>query len=623
MGKEWPAPYAFADESASRFDPFPNGPDTHAIMAATFPRLLLAASLLFAMTARAPAADPAAPKTFADFLATEWDYTLEQAPTWASSLGDHRFDDRWEDQSLAAIEARHAHDQDALVRLHAIDRAALSPADQINFDLYARNLQTDIEGYKFRFFLLPLSQQGGVQTADDTITGLRFSTPEDYRNWLARLEKLPALIAQTTALMREGIKERLLWPKVVMARIPAQIAKQLVDKPEDSPFFKPFKSLPDAVPAEERAALTAKAIAAIQEKVIPAYRDFQKFFTDEYLPACYDQVGAWQMPNGGEAYAFYARQHTTTNLTPAQIHQIGLDEVARIHGEMETVKKQTGFQGDLPAFFNFLRTDPQFFCKTPAELLDFYKIQAKTTDALLPKLFKVLPRNPYGVEPIPAAIAPDTYTAFYRPGSLEAGRAGMFCVNLYKPETRPKWEMTALQLHESVPGHHLQISLAQEQGELPNFRRHGWGDYTAFVEGWALYSEFLGEEMGEYNDPYKKFGELTYEMWRAVRLVVDTGIHQDHWTRQQAIDYFMANAPKTENDITNEVDRYIAWPGQALAYKIGQLKIKELRRRAQDKLGAKFDVREFHEVVLSGGALPLDVLERRVDDWIAAQSARP
>ena len=290
-------------------------------MAAPHSRLLVAVFLLLAMIPRAPAADATAPRALADFLAAEWNYSLEQAPTWASSLGDHRFDDRWEDASLAAIEARHVHDQQALARLRAIDRAGLSPADQINFDLYARNLQTDIDGYRFRFFLLPLSQQGGVQTADDTITGLRFSTLKDYQNWLARLEKLPALIEQTTALMREGIKEHLLWPKVVMNRIPAQIAKQIVDKPEDSPFFKPFKSLPAAISDEERQQLTAKADALIQTGVIPAYKTFEEFFTDEYLPACYDQVGAWQMPNGGEAYAFYARQHTTTNLTPEQIHQ--------------------------------------------------------------------------------------------------------------------------------------------------------------------------------------------------------------------------------------------------------------------------------------------------------------
>ena len=591
---------------------------------ASFLRLRCAAFYLvcLCLTAAPSRAADSAGKMLTDFLATEWDYTMAQNPTWASSLGDHRFDDRWEDQSLAAIEARQAHARQALATLQAIDRAALSPADQLNDDLYRRNLQTEIDGFRFRFYLCPLSQQGGVQNADDVLTSLRFSTIKDYQDWLARLDKLPALIEQTTALMREGIKENILLPKIVMSRLPAQIAKQIVDKPADSPFFKPFQTYPASFSPEETKAFTELATNAIQERVIPAYRQFEEFFTRGYLPACYAGVGIWQMPNGGEAYAYYARQHTTTNLTPEQIHQIGLDEVARIRGEMEALKSQVGFQGTLPDFFHFLRTDPKFFYQTAPELLNAYKVQAKTTDPLLPKLFKTLPRLPYGVEPIPAAIAPDTYTAFYRPGAADGSRAGMFCVNLYKPETRPKWEMTALALHESVPGHHLQISLAQEQGTLPQFRRNGLADYTAFTEGWALYAEFLGEEMGEYNDPYAKFGELTYEMWRAVRLVLDTGIHYYHWDRQQAIDYFLANAPKTELDITNEVDRYIAWPGQALAYKIGQLKIKELRARAASQLGTKFDVREFHDVVLSGGSLPLDVLEKRVDAWIDECKAR-
>jgi uncharacterized protein (DUF885 family) len=579
--------------------------------------------ILFCMCAPpGHATAPAADKMLADFLAAEWDYTMQENPTWASSLGDHRFDNRWEDESLAAIQARHVHAQKALETLRAIDRAALSPADQLNDDLYQRNLAMDIEGFRFRFFLCPLSQQGGVQTADDVITSLPFNTVKDYQNWLERLDKLPDLIAQTTALMREGMKEKILLPKIVMGRIPPQIAKQIVDKPEDSPFYRPFKTYPAAFTPEQQKTLTDHAIVSIQQFLVPAYRQFQDFFEKEYLPACYDGVGIWQMPDGAQAYAFYARQHTTTNLTPEQIHQIGLDEVARIRAEMEALKTKVNFAGTLPEFFKFLRTDPQFFYKTPTELLNAYKVQAKTTDPLLPKLFKTLPRLPYGVEPIPAAIAPDTYTAFYRPGAADGSRAGMFCVNLYKPETRPKWEMTALALHESVPGHHLQIALAQEQGALPEFRRNGVADYTAFTEGWALYAEFLGEEMGEYNDPYAKFGELTYEMWRAVRLVVDTGIHYYHWDRQRAIDYFMANAPKTELDITNEVDRYIAWPGQALAYKIGQLKIKELRARAATELGPKFDVRDFHDAVLSGGALPLDELEKRVDAWIEERKAR-
>jgi uncharacterized protein (DUF885 family) len=571
--------------------------------------------------ARILAAD-AADKTLADFLAAQWQYTLAQSPTWASSLGDHRFDDRWEDASLAAIAASQVHAQKALETLTAIDRVALTPADQLNDDLYQRNLRMEIEGYRFRFFLCPLSQQGGVQNADDVLTSLSFNTAKDYENWLARLQALPLLVEQTTALMRTGIQEKVLLPKVVMGRIPAQIAKQVVAQPEESPFYKPFKTFPASIPPAEQKALAASARKLVADGIIPAYRQFQEFFAKEYLPACYDGVGMWQMPNGAEAYAYYARQHTTTNLTPEQIHQIGLAEVARIRAEMEALKTQVQFNGTLAEFFQFLRTDPKFFYHSGQELLNAYKVQAKTTDPLLPKLFKTLPRLPYGVEPIPAIIAPDTYTAFYRPGAADGSRAGMFCVNLYKPETRPKWEMTALALHESVPGHHLQISLAQEQDALPEFRRNGLADYTAYTEGWALYAEFLGEEMGEYNDPYAKFGELTYEMWRAVRLVLDTGIHYYHWDRQRAIDYFLANAPKTELDITNEVDRYIAWPGQALAYKIGQLKIKELRARAASQLGAKFDVRDFHDVVLSGGALPLDELEKRVDAWIAERQTR-
>jgi uncharacterized protein (DUF885 family) len=575
--------------------------------------------LLVCMSAARLLAADTADKALADFLAAQWEYTLEKSPTWASSLGDHRFDDRWEDASLTAIAAGQAHAQKALETLTAIDRAALAPAGQLNDDLYQRNLRMEIEGYRFRFFLCPLSQQGGVQTADEVLTSLSFNTVKDYENWLARLQALPLLVEQTTALMRTGIQEKILLPKIVMSRIPAQIAKQVVAQPEDSPFYKPFKTFPASIPPEEQKTLAARGAKLVEGGVIPAYRQFQEFFEKEYLPACYDGVGMWQMPNGAEAYAYYARQHTTTNLTPEQIHQIGLAEVARIRTEMEALKTQVHFNGTLAEFFQFLRTDPQFFYHSGQELLNAYKVQAKTTDPLLPKLFKTLPRLPYGVEPIPAVIAPDTYTAFYRPGAADGSRAGMFCVNLYKPETRPKWEMTALALHESVPGHHLQISLAQEQGALPEFRRNGLADYTAYTEGWALYAEFLGEEMGEYNDPYAKFGELTYEMWRAVRLVLDTGIHYYHWDRQRAIDYFLANAPKTELDITNEVDRYIAWPGQALAYKIGQLKIKELRARAASQLGAKFDVRDFHDVVLSGGALPLDELEKRVDAWIAEQ----
>jgi uncharacterized protein (DUF885 family) len=392
----------------------------------------------------------------------------------------------------------------------------------------------------------------------------------------------------------------------------------LVD-PEKSAFFTPFKTFPKDVSAADQERLKAAGKDAIAKNVIPAFRKFKDYFVKEYLPACYPQVGIWQIPNGNEYYAYLARSYTTTNLTPEQIHQKGLSEVARIRAEMEKIKTQVGFKGSLHEFFDYLRTDKKFFYKTPEELLEAYRAMSKRIDPELVKVFKTLPRTPYGVVPIPDNIAPDTTTAYYNSPAADGSRAGRYYVNLYKPEVRPKWEMMALSLHESVPGHHLQLSLQQELGELPNFRKYG--GYTAFIEGWGLYSESLGEDMGLYDDPYSKFGQLTYEMWRAVRLVVDTGMHYYKWDRQRAIDYFKDNAAKTDQDIVNEIDRYISDPGQALAYKIGELKLKELRQRSKDQLGDKFDIREFHDAVLLAGALPLDILEKNVDKWIAKKKA--
>jgi uncharacterized protein (DUF885 family) len=555
-----------------------------------------------------------------DLIAAEWEYEMQQFPEEASDLGDRRWNDRWTDQSLEAIARRHQHNQAVLVRIAKIDRNSLPEADQLNYDLFQKRYQDSIEGHRFHWFLLPLNQREGIQTQDDFADSLRFTTVKDYEDWIARLHAFPVYMDQTIALMRQGIREHMVHPRIIMQRIPAQIDKQLVTDPTQSGFYKPFLHFPAEISVADQERLRQQGTQAVREQIIPAYQKFKNFFVSEYIPGCFGQVGAWQLPNGGELYAYFVRQYTTTKVTPEEVHQTGLKEVARIRAEMDRIMQQTGFKGTREEFFKFLRTDPQFFYKTPEELFDGYKVVAKTIDPNLVKMFRTLPREPYGVEAIPSAFAPDTTTAYYRQGAGDGSRAGTFFVNLYKVDTRPKWEMMALALHESVPGHHLQIARAHELGEIPMFRR--FGDFTVFVEGWGLYAESLGDEMGLYADPYSKFGQLTYEMWRAVRLVVDTGIHAKHWTREQAIRYFMDNAPKQELDVTNEIDRYIAWPGQALAYKTGELKIKELRARARQQLGTDFDIKEFHDVVLGSGAVPLDILERNVNRWIAEKLKR-
>ncbi len=582
------------------------------------PRLVVPFIFLVASVRAGTAPDPAT--QLREFFMAEWEWSLKESPGRASNLGDRRYNDRWDDPTLPAIEGRHQHRIDALKRLRAIPREGLTASDRINYEIFEDELNRAIEANRFRFYLAPLDQRGGPQTADELASSLRFTTLKDYEDWLARLQSFPQRLDQIADVMREGIKAHIVQPKIVMSRIPAQLDKQIVVKPEDSGFFKPFRKFPADISPSDQERLVEGAKKAIAEGIVPAFVKFKAFFEKDYLPACYDGVGLWQHPDGEAAYANRARFYTTTKLTPQQIHDIGLKEVERIRGEMEKIKEKVGFKGTLAEFFVFLRTDPKFFYPTGEALLQAYRAMSRETDPLLVKIFKTLPRMPYGVEPIPAMIAPDTTTAYYSGPAADGSRAGRYFVNLYKPETRPKWEMRALSLHESVPGHHLQIALAQEQGEQPNFRRYG--GYTAYVEGWGLYSESLGNEMGLYEDPYEKFGELTYDMWRAVRLVVDTGMHALKWDRQRAIDFFLANAPKTELDVTNEIDRYIAWPGQALAYKIGQLKIQELRARATAALGQTFDLREWHDHLLACGAVPLEVLEKRMDAWVAAQLAK-
>ncbi|MBM3267187.1 MAG: DUF885 domain-containing protein [Candidatus Sericytochromatia bacterium] len=583
---------------------------------------LLAAAIALGTLLVQPARAQASPSQDLHALfRAEWDYAMEQFPTWASTLGDRRWNSRWEDLRLPAIAARYRRAAALLDRLAKFPRDRLPAADQVNFDLFVRMVRQNVREERFEPYLLPVSQMFGIQTASELASQLRFETAQDYRDWVVRLQTFPGQVDATIALMREGIARKRVHPKILMQRVPAQIDKQIVARAEDSPFFEPFELMPDEIPAGVREAVARDAATAIMTGIVPAFERFKRFFVAEYLPACFDEVGIWQRPDGAEYYAFQVWRETTTDLTPEQIHQIGLSEVARIRGEMEVVKAKTGFKGSLGEFFTYLRTDPRFYFKSPEELLAAYRALCKRIDPRLTRVFRVMPRMPYGVEPVPEIAAPDSPMAYYYEPAGDGTRPGYFRVNTYKPESRPRFDMVALALHEAVPGHHFQIALAMEQGDLPNFRKYG--GYTAYTEGWGLYAESLGEDMGLYDDPYDKFGQLTFEMWRAVRLVVDTGIHHKRWPREQAIQYFRDNTPKSELDIANEVDRYIAWPGQALAYKIGELKIKELRRRATDRLGDRFDLRAFHDVVLRNGSVTLDVLERGVDAWIAGQRQSP
>ncbi|HSM31671.1 MAG TPA: DUF885 domain-containing protein [Woeseiaceae bacterium] len=579
-------------------------------------RILLA---IAAAVLASPCALAGADEDFHALLDEAWEWYLAENPMVASRAGDRRYNTEWRDRSLDAIQRRHLKRREFLRRVYAIDKTALSDADQLNYELFRRDLQQDVDSHQFNGYLMPFSQRGGVQNLDSQANYLRFATAADFEDWLARLEKIDTVVEQTIEVANRGIDKGFVLPRVLMERIPDQIAVQLVEDGADSPFYRTFESMPDAISAREQERLRAAAIDTIEETVVPAYRKLARYFEKTYLPATRESVGLSSLPNGSAWYEFLARQFTTTPMTPDEIHRIGLEEVKRIRGEMQQIIDELEFEGDFQDFLAFLRTDPQFYYDNPDDLYEAYLATSKRIDPELVKLFGTLPRMPYGVKPIPDAIAPDTTTAYYSRPAADGSRAGIYWVNLYRPEVRPKYEIEVLSVHEAMPGHHLQLALQQELGDMPDFRRYS--GFTAFVEGWGLYSESLGYDLGLYKDPYSRFGALTYDMWRAVRLVVDTGIHYKGWTRQQAIDFFKDNAAKTEHDIVNEIDRYIVMPGQALAYKIGQLKILSLRASAEAALGDDFDVRDFHDALLGAGALPLDILQQRMDAWIAAQQA--
>ncbi len=585
-------------------------------------KLLCLAVFLLASVGSAMTKKTAEDTKLRKFLQKEWEWAMKEYPEAATSVGFPGQDDRWTDMSRAAIDKRKKHTADTLKKMKGLRRASLSEAEKLNYDLYENELKLDLESYQFPNELFAVTQMGGLQSAiAETLDSMPVDRPSDLANVVSRLEKAPALLAQSTELLKEGLKAGVTPPKITLVDIDKQIAAQLEPDPEKNPMLGPFRKLSPDFPADKAKLYKEKAAAALKDKVIPAFEKFRAFFKDEYYPKTRETLGFSALPNGAAWYAYSVKRHTTTALTPEQIHQIGLDEVKRIREQMEGVKKAAGYKGDLNAFFDYLRTDDQFFFEKAEDLMLTYRDISKRADAELPRFFGKLPRLTYGVSPVPAYQERATTTAYYRPGAPASGRAGVFFANTYNLKARPKWEMEALSLHEAVPGHHLQIALAQEDEDLPDFRRNA--SYTAYVEGWGLYSESLGEGMGFYKDPYSKMGSLIYEMWRAVRLVVDTGIHALGWGRDRSIAYFEENTGKAHHDVVVEVDRYIVWPGQALAYKIGQLKIRELRDKAKVRLGDKFDLRAFHDAVLGDGALPLGVFESRIEAWMKSKGSRP
>jgi prolyl oligopeptidase len=581
-------------------------------------RIKIITSLLLLIMGNSVAAGPT--EDFNAILNEAWEWRLAVSPEFASRLGDRRYNDKWTDLRIAAFEQRNTRQRELLRRLRAIDASALSESDQLNYDLFRRELEDDIDGFQFKDYLMPISQRGGVQSLESTAETVPLSSLQDYEDWLVRMSTVENVIAQTMELQEAGRKSGYLPPRVLMERIPDQVRAQLVENAEESPFYIAFTEMPDTIDADDQARLQQAARDIIDDSIVPAYRKFSRYFNDTYLPASRESIGASELPNGEAFYEYRVRSYTTLPMTPDEIHRLGLNEVRRIKDEMQLVIDELEFDGSFAEFLQFLRTDPQFYYDTPEELFDGYLAVSKRIDPELVKLFGKLPRIPYGLRPIPDNIAPDTTTAYYNRPAADGSRPGYYYVNLYRPEVRPKYEMEVLSIHEAVPGHHLQIALQMELEEMPNFRKYS--GFTAFTEGWGLYSESLGYEMGFYEDPYSRFGALTYDMWRAVRLVVDTGMHYKGWTREQAIDFFKDNAAKTETDIINEIDRYISWPGQALAYKIGQLKMLELRRKTEQAMGNDFDVRAFHDALLGGGALPLELLEIRMNRWLAAELKR-
>ena len=550
---------------------------------------------------------------FLDFLEADWEKTLTNNPLFATYTGDKRFNDKINPNTIDQFEKDRLSDFESLKKLNSINSDKLNPDNKLNYNLKKFDIESDLNLSQFPIYYLRLNQRGGIQSFYETGNRLVYQSKKDYYDWLNRLNQFSENILNFLEINKQGLQNGYTQPKLVTQGVISQIDAIINSDINSNPYLKVFIDADETLLSQnEKLELINDAKELIINKINPAYIKLNNFLKNDYLVNSRDTIGIKDIPDGKKYYEQLAKHYTTTDLTPDEIHEIGLREIQRIRAEMEEIIDSVNWDGDFESFLNYLRTSPRFYYDNPDDLFDAYLIMSKTIDPLLPKLFNIFPRAPYGVIPIPAESAPFTTTAYYN--SPSPGRPGYFYANLYKPDSRPKYEIPVLTVHEAVPGHHFQISLAQELENVPTFRKYQ--GITAFVEGWGLYSEELGEYINLYDDPYDKFGQLTYDMWRAIRLVVDTGMHYKDWTRDDAINLFIENSAKSILDIENEVDRYIAWPGQALAYKIGQLKILELRSKAEKELGEKYDIKDFHDEVLKRGSLPLDLLEYYIDEWI-------
>lgn len=553
---------------------------------------------------RPPTSPASADDQFSQLASDAWQYQRQQRNPADALL----------DISPDALAARHAARSDFYQQLDAINPESLSRQNQINRDMIMYALANDIDQYEFNSHLTPFTNEYGFHSGLANLPQYSpFRNADDYANYLSRLRAIPAHFEQQTAYLREGLASGITQPRVVLSGLVDSIQAYVAADPRDSVFYRPFTERPRFLSDAEFAQLEMEAQTIIATEINPVYQDFYDFMRDEYLPNTREDIAAINLPHGDAFYANRAAHYTTTDLTPQQIHRIGLTEVARIREEMEQVIEQTGFDGDFAAFVEYLRTDPKFYAQTEEELLKEAAYISKKADAILPQFFTRLPRTPYGVMAVPAELAPNYTTGRYSRASRD-DQAGYYWVNTYALDRRPLYELEALTLHEAVPGHHLQIALAQEMDELPDYRRNIY--ISAFGEGWGLYAEYLGQEAGFYQDPYSDFGRLTFEMWRAARLVVDTGMHTLGWSRERAVDFLASNTALSMHNVNTEIDRYISWPGQALAYKLGELKIRELRELAETELGDAFDLREFHDEILRNGSIPLQVLEDHILQYI-------